>query len=147
MGNSPSNADGADTLFVGNAEAGDRLNTKPRARVVASTTCAVLMLSGIVWCARKAFDSARMNMADVDVYQVNESFAVVPIHFTREIGVDPERLNVFGGAIAMGPPLGATGAILTLTALEVLEHQDANTALVLVCGGARVATSLVLKRV
>ncbi|MFT6395307.1 MAG: acetyl-CoA C-acetyltransferase [Bradymonadia bacterium] len=150
VGTSPSLADGACALYVGDEEGGAKLGAVPRARIVGSATHAVepvLMLTGNVECTRKALRSAGMELGDIDVFEVNESFAAVPLHYSRELCIDESDLNVFGGAIAMGHALGATGAMLVLTALDVLEQRDANTAVVSICGGAGVATTLVLERV
>jgi len=105
------------------------------------------MLTGNVDAARRALARADVALAAIDLFEINESFAAIPLHFARALDVDPDRLNVNGGAIALGHPLGATGPILLGTALDELERLGARRALVSVCGGAGVAASLVIERV
>ena len=88
-----------------------------------------------------------MSIADIDLFEVNEAFAVVPMRYSRHFGLLPEQVNVVGGAIALGHPLGATGAILVGTVLDELERRDRNTALVTLCAAQGQATALVLERV
>ena len=146
---SPGLADGASAVLVTNGEGARRLGREPRARVVSWAHAAVeptLMLTGNVEATQKALSRAGLAIGDIDLFEVNESFAAVPIHFARALGVDHERLNVDGGAIAMGHPLGATGGILVATALDALERTDGRRAVVSICGGAGVATAMVLER-
>jgi len=105
------------------------------------------MLTGNVAGARRALESAGMTVADVDVFEVNESFAVVPAHFQRELDVDPETLNPNGGALSVGHPLGATGGVLLANALVELERTNRAVALCSVCGGAGVTMTMILERV
>ena len=147
---SPGLADCAALAVVGNRAAGERAGTRPRARLRSFATYAeepVKMLTGNVEGARRALRAAGMQVTDVDVFEVNESFAVVPLHFQRELAVDPERLNPNGGALSVGHPLGATGGVLLANALAELERSDGAVALASVCGGAGVTMSLVIERV
>ena len=107
----------------------------------------VLMLTGNVEASRRALQAADIAAADVDLFEVNESFAAVPLHYQRSLEIDPARLNVNGGAIAMGHPLGATGAMLISMALDELERMDSTIALVSICGGAGIAVSAIVERV
>jgi len=150
VGSAPQTADGAAAVLIGTAEAGRRLGLTPRARIAAVGNAAVdpvLMLTGNVDAARRALARADVALAAIDLFEINESFAAIPLHFARALDVDPDRLNVNGGAIALGHPLGATGPILLGTALDELERLGARRALVSVCGGAGVAASLVIERV
>jgi len=145
----PGLADGASALLVADDAALERLGRAPRGLVRAWAHAAVeptLMLHGNVEATRKALARAGLEAGDVDVYEVNESFAVVPEHFSRALEVDHARLNVLGGAIAMGHPLGATGGVLVATALDALEARGERRAVVSICGGAGVATALVIER-
>lgn len=145
----PGLADGASAQLVASERALERHGLTPRARVVSCAHAAVeptLMVSGNVDAARLALARAGLTAGDVDLFEVNESFAAVPIHFARELGVGHDRLNVDGGAIAMGHPLGATGGMLVATALDALERRGERRALVSVCGAAGVATAIVIER-
>lgn len=150
LGTSPALTDAASLVLVGDQAAAERLGAKPRARIVtavAHSTEPVLMLDGNVEGTRRALARAKMETSDVDVFEVNESFAVVPVVYERTFGLDPEKLNPNGGAIAMGHPLGATGGILVATALDELERADKSVALVSIVGGAGVTSTLILERV
>lgn len=147
---SPGLADCAALAVVGSAADGDALRLRPRARLRAFATYAeepVKMLTGNVEGARRALARAGLSVGDVDVFEVNESFAVVPLHFQRELGVDPERLNPNGGALSVGHPLGATGGVLLANALAELERTDGTLALCSVCGGAGVTMTAIVERV
>jgi acetyl-CoA C-acetyltransferase len=149
LGSSPALADGASLLLLGSRAAGVRLGLEPLARIAAVAhhgVDPVLMLTGNVEASAKALATAKMTVDDIDVFEVNESFAAVVLHYQRALGIDDEKLNAHGGAIALGHPLGATGGILAGMALERLEHHGGTTALVSICGGAGLATSIVLER-
>jgi acetyl-CoA C-acetyltransferase len=150
VGVSPALADGASALVVTSAEGAKRIGRAARARI-RSVACVaaepVLMLTGNVEGARRAMSAAGVDVRDVDLFEVNESFAAVPLHFLRSLDVDPERLNPNGGAIAFGHPLGATGGMLVSTAIDELERSDGTIAVVSICGGAGVTVSAVLERV
>ncbi len=147
---SPGLADCAALAVVGSRAAGDAHGLKPRARLRAFATYAeepVKMLTGNVEGARRALKAAGMAASDVDVFEVNESFAVVPVHFQHALEVDPERLNPNGGALSVGHPLGATGGVLLANALAELERTDGAIALCSVCGGAGVTMTMIVERV
>jgi acetyl-CoA C-acetyltransferase len=149
-GNSSGIVDGAAAVLVGNAEAGAILGLAPRARirslaVVGSEPLA--MLTGPMQASRRALAMAGMAASDIDLYEVNEAFAVVPLLFMRELGVGAERVNVDGGAIALGHPLGATGAMLLGTLLDSLERRDATTGLVTLCIGGGMGIAAIIERV
>ena len=105
------------------------------------------MLTGPADAARKALKRTRMDVADIDLFEINEAFASVVLRFMRELELDPERVNVNGGAIAMGHPLGATGAMILGTVLDELERRDLRTALVTLCVGAGMGTATIIERV
>ncbi|NLZ42749.1 MAG: acetyl-CoA C-acetyltransferase, partial [Comamonadaceae bacterium] len=125
-GNSSGIVDGAALMLVGNAEAGRRTGLVPRARIRAAAVIGsepTIMLTGPTPACRKALAKAGMSPKDIDLWEVNEAFAVVPMKTARDLGVDLERVNVNGGAIAMGHPLGATGCIILGTLLDELERR------------------------
>ena len=107
----------------------------------------VLMLTAPAAVSEKALRSAGMNARDIDLWEINEAFAAVVLQATRKLGIDPERVNVNGGAIALGHPLGATGAILVGTALDELERSNKETALVTLCIGGGQGVATILERV
>ncbi len=149
-GNSSGIADGAANVLLGSAEAGQRLGKRPRARIVAAGSIGsepCIMLTGPADAAHKVLARAGMTIADIDLFEVNEAFAAVPMLFCERTGASPEQTNPNGGAIAMGHPLGATGAILLGTALDELERTGKGTALVTLCVGAGMATATILERV
>ena len=96
---------------------------------------------------RKVLDKASMTLADIDLFEVNEAFAVVPVKFMRDLGVDHDKLNVNGGAIALGHPIGATGAMLIGTALDELERRGQSNALITMCAAGGMAPAIVIERV
>lgn len=148
-GNSPAMADGASAVLVATPEAARRAGLRPRARILAVAECAVdrvLALTGSVDAARMALHRAGLSAAEIDLYEVNESFAALALHFGRHMGVPPDRLNVNGGAIALGHAMGSTGAALIGTALDELERRDGRRALVAACGAAGLASALILER-
>lgn len=148
-GNSSGIVDGACALVIGNAEFGQRTALKPRARIRAFTSVGsepCIMLTGPVPATRKALALAGMSLDDIDLFEVNEAFAAVVLRFLRDTGVPHEKVNVNGGSIALGHPLGATGAILAGTALDELERSGQGTALCTLCVGAGMGTALVLER-
>ena len=144
-GNSSGIVDGAAAVLLASERYVSRRGLKPRAIVRAVATVGtepVIMLTGPAPAARKALALAGMSKDDIDLWEINEAFAAVPLQTMRELAIDPARVNVNGGAIALGHPLGATGAILLGTALDELERQDLSTALVTLCigGGQGIAT-------
>ncbi|MEZ4239846.1 MAG: acetyl-CoA C-acetyltransferase [Myxococcota bacterium] len=148
-GNSSGIVDGAAAVLVGSKEAGERLGIKPRARirsVALSVSEPLIMLLGPMPAARKALKKAGMEASDIDLYEVNEAFAVVPMAFMDEMGVPHDKVNVNGGAIAFGHPLGATGAMLLNTALDELEARGLGTALVTLCIGGGMGIATIIER-
>jgi acetyl-CoA C-acetyltransferase len=148
-GNSSGLADGAAAVLVASEAAVRRHGLRPRARVRAVAAVGsdpVLMLTGPAPAARKALAAARMSAADIDLWEINEAFAAVVLQTIRALEIDPARVNVDGGAIALGHPLGATGAMLIGTALDALERRGAGTALVTMCIGGGQGLATVLER-
>ena len=149
-GNSSGIVDGAALLLLGSKEAGIKAGLKPRARV---RMCSVIgseptiMLTGPTPACRKALDKLGMTAGDIDLWEINEAFATVPMKTARDLGVSLDRVNVNGGAIAMGHPLGATGAIILGTALDELERTNKATALASLCIGAGMGIATIIERV
>lgn len=146
---SPALADGASLSLLATAKTVSERGWTARARLRGYASVAVdpqRMLHGNPLAAREALRRASLSAEDVDLWEVNESFAVVPVLFGREMEIAPDVLNVVGGAIALGHPLGATGGVLTATLLESMERMDAALGVVSICGGAGVATALVWER-
>jgi acetyl-CoA C-acetyltransferase len=149
-GNSSGIVDGAAAVLMGSKKKGKALGLKPRAKVKAFASIGsepAIMLTAPADAARKVLDRAGMTAKDIDLFEVNEAFAAVVLRFMREMKVSPSKLNVNGGAIAMGHPLGATGAMLLGTVLDELERRDLSTALVTLCIGAGMGTATVIERV
>jgi acetyl-CoA C-acetyltransferase len=148
-GNSSGIVDGAALVLLGSREAGIRAGLKPRARlrmgaVVGSEP--TIMLTGPTPACRKALSKLGMTAADIDLWEINEAFAAVPMKAARDLGVELDRVNVNGGAIALGHPLGATGAAILGTALDELERSDRATALVTLCVGAGMGIATIIER-
>ncbi|VWB39603.1 3-ketoacyl-CoA thiolase [Burkholderia lata] len=149
-GNSSGIVDGAALLLMGSQAAGEQAGLKPRARVRAfavTGTEPTIMLTGPTPAVRKALAKAGMAASDIDLWEINEAFATVPMKTARDLGVSLERVNVNGGSIAMGHPLGATGAILLGTALDELERTGQSTALATLCVGAGMGIATIIERV
>ncbi len=149
-GNSSGIVDGAGLVVIGNEAAAASLGLRPRARIVASTSLGsdpTLMLTGPVAATERVLARAGLGLDDIDLFEVNEAFASVVLHWLRGTGVDVDRTNVNGGAIAMGHPLGATGAMLLGTALDELERRGSRRALVTLCVGGGMASAMVIERV
>jgi acetyl-CoA C-acetyltransferase len=149
-GNSSGIVDGACAMLLGTAEAGQLAGLKPRARIVSWAEIGsepTIMLTAPSMAAEKALARARMSHKDIDLWEINEAFAVVALRFIEAMAIDPERVNVNGGAIAMGHPLGATGAIILGTVLDELERTDQSTALVTLCVGAGMGVATVIERI
>lgn len=148
-GNSSGFADGAALVLVGSAAAGTALGLKPRARIRAVSNVGVeptLMLTGPVPAARQALQRAGMQVSDIDLWECNEAFASVVLHFMQELSLDPAIVNVNGGAIALGHPLGATGAMLLGTLLDELERRALQTGLVTLCAGGGMGVATIIER-
>ena len=149
-GNSSGIVDGAAAILVGNAGAGEAAGMKPRARIRAFANIGTepsIMLTGPAEVTQKVLDRAGMTVGDIDLYELNEAFASVVLRMMQKLGIDHDRMNVNGGAIAMGHPLGATGAMIAGTVLDELERRDLNTALVTLCIGAGMGTATIIERV
>jgi acetyl-CoA C-acetyltransferase len=149
-GNSSQIVDGAAAVLIGSPEAGRRLGLRPRARIVAAASVGTeptIMLTGPAPSARKALDRAGLAVDDIDLFEVNEAFAAVVLKFCRDLGVDEERLNVNGGAIALGHPLGATGAMILGTLLDELERRDLRRGLATLCVGGGMGVATIIERV
>jgi acetyl-CoA acyltransferase len=148
-GNSSQISDGAAVLLLMSAEAVERLGVKPRARIVAFTTVGsdpTLMLTGPVAATRKVLETSGLGVDDIDLFEVNEAFASVPLMWAAELGVSQERLNVNGGAIALGHPLGASGARIMTSLLHELERRGARYGLQAICCAGGMGTATIIER-
>jgi acetyl-CoA C-acetyltransferase len=148
-GNSSGIVDGAAAVLVGNERIGRQLGLAPRARIVATALSGAdptIMLTGPMPATRKALAKAGLTIDDIDLFEVNEAFAVVPMRFMKELGVPHEKVNVNGGAIAMGHPLGATGAMLIGTLLDELERRQLRYGLVTLCVGGGMGIATIVER-
>ena len=148
-GNSSGIVDGAAAVLIGNAEAGRRAGLAPRVRIRAFAKIGsepALMLTGPIDVTRKVLQRAGMALGDIDLFEVNEAFAAVVLRYLQVFGVDAAKVNVNGGAIALGHPLGATGAMILGTAIDEMERRDAATALVTLCIGAGMGTATIIER-
>jgi acetyl-CoA C-acetyltransferase len=149
-GNSSGIVDGASAVLLGSEAAGERLGLRPRARVVTSVSIGsepCIMLTGPSIASKKALKKAGMSAGDIDLFEINEAFASVCLLFMEEMGVGHEKLNVNGGAIAFGHPLGATGGMLVGTMVDELERRGARTALITLCVGAGMGTATIIERI
>ena len=149
-GNSSGIVDGAALVLVGSEQKGKDLGLKPRGRIVSTAvtgTDPTIMLTGPGPASKKALDKAGMTARDIDLFEINEAFAAVVLRAVRDLDIDLDKVNVNGGAIAMGHPLGATGAILLGTVLDELERQDKERALITLCVGGGMGIATVIERV
>jgi acetyl-CoA C-acetyltransferase len=149
-GNSSGIVDGAAAVLLGNSEAGKKVDLKPRARIRTFANIGsepAIMLTGPVDVTRKVLKRAGMTLADIDLFELNEAFASVVLRYIQAFDIDPNKINVNGGAIAMGHPLGATGAMILGTVLDELERRRLSTALVTLCIGAGMGTATIIERV
>ncbi|MGH3687923.1 MAG: acetyl-CoA C-acetyltransferase [Pseudonocardiaceae bacterium] len=148
-GNSSGIVDGAALVLVGSEQVGRDLGLRPRARIVAGAITGeepTIMLTGPAPATRKALAKAGLSMDQIDLVEVNEAFAAVVLRFMREMDVSPERLNVNGGAIAMGHPLGATGAMILGTLIDELERRDLRYGLATLCVGGGMGIATIIER-
>ncbi len=148
--NSPAMADGAAALLIGSEAAGKDLKVKPRARIRAMVNInddTRTVIAGCVAATKALMHQENLTAADVDLFEIHEAFAATMIHCKKELGIDDEKLNVNGGCIALGHPLGATGAIMTGTLLDELERRDLKTGIVAASGAAGAGTALMIERV
>lgn len=149
-GNSSGIVDGASAILVGTKEAGERMGLKPRARMRAQASIGsepTIMLTGPSYAAEKVLKRAGMSKSDIDLWELNEAFASVVLRFMQALDIDHNDINVCGGAIAMGHPLGATGAMILGTVLDELERSDKEVALATLCIGAGMGTATIIERV
>ncbi|HMT48929.1 acetyl-CoA C-acetyltransferase [Dietzia sp. UBA5065] len=149
-GNSSGIVDGAALVLVASEKAGTEMNMEPRARVVASATSGAdttIMLTGPTPAAEKALAIAGLTADDIDLWEINEAFASVVLRFQKDMNIPDEKLNVNGGAIAMGHPLGATGAMITGTMIDELERTGGKRALITLCVGGGMGVATIIERV
>lgn len=149
-GNSSGIVDGAAAVLLGSRKAGKAMGLKPRARIHSFTNIGsepAIMLTGPVDVTEKLLKKAKMKLSDIDLFELNEAFASVVLRYMQAFDIDANKINVNGGAIAMGHPLGATGAMIFGTVLDELERRDLNTALVTLCIGAGMGTATIIERV
>ena len=149
-GNSSAIVDGAAITLIGNKDAGEKLNLKPRFKILTAAVQGVdptIMLTGPAPASMKALKNLGMELSDIDLFEVNEAFSAIPMLFMEKTGVDPSIVNVNGGSIAMGHPLGATGCILTGTLMDEIERRDLNTGLVTLCIGGGMGIATIIERV
>lgn len=149
-GNSSGIVDGSAAVLLGSKKAGKSMGLKPRARIRAFANIGsepAIMLTGPVDVTEKLLKRAKMKLKDIDLFELNEAFASVVLRYMQAFDIPHDRINVNGGAIAMGHPLGATGAMVFGTVLDELERRDLNTALVTLCIGAGMGTATIIERV
>lgn len=149
-GNSSQIVDGAAGLLIGSKEIGEKLGLKPRAKIKAFAIVGsepTIMLTGPVPAAHKVLKKAGMSINDIDLFEVNEAFAAVPLFFMEQLGVDHSKVNVNGGAIALGHPLGATGAIISATLIDELERSGKQFGLSTLCIGGGMGIATIFERV
>lgn len=149
-GNSSGIVDGAAAVLIGNAEAGKKAGLKPRARIRSFASIGsepTIMLTGPSFAAEKALRIAGMTPSDIDLWELNEAFASVVLRFMQALNIPHDKINVNGGAIALGHPLGATGAMILGTMVDELERSGKSTALVTLCVGAGMGTATIIERV
>jgi acetyl-CoA C-acetyltransferase len=149
-GNSSGIVDGAALMLLGSAQKGQQLSLRPRARIVATaitSTDPTIMLTGPAPATRKALARAGLSVQDIDLFEVNEAFASVVLKFIKDMDVDPEKINVNGGSIALGHPLGATGCIILGTLLDELDARQLRYGLATLCVGGGMGIATIIERV
>ncbi|MCW2951198.1 MAG: acetyl-CoA acetyltransferase [Conexibacter sp.] len=149
-GNSSGIVDGASLVAIGNAQTGEQLGLTPRARILATAVSGAdptIMLTGPAPASRKALAKAGLTPEDLDLVEINEAFAAVVLRFVKDLDLDLDKVNVNGGAIAMGHPLGATGAMITGTMVDELERREARRAVVTLCIGGGMGLATLIERV
>jgi acetyl-CoA C-acetyltransferase len=149
-GNSSGIVDGAALMLLGSAQKGQALGLRPRARIVATavtSTDPTIMLTGPAPATRKALARAGLKVEDIDLFEVNEAFASVVLKFIKDMGVDPDKVNVNGGSIALGHPLGATGCMILGTLLDELEARQLRYGLATLCVGGGMGIATIIERV
>ena len=148
-GNASQMSDGASAVLLMSREKADALGVKPKARIVARTVVGsdpTYMLTGPIPATKKVLEKANLTLSDIDLYEVNEAFASVPLAWQKELQADPNKLNVNGGAIALGHPLGATGTKLLVSLVNELERRQGKYGLLAVCEGMGMANATVIER-
>jgi acetyl-CoA C-acetyltransferase len=149
-GNSSGIVDGAAAILMGSKKGGKTIDLQPRAKIRAFASIGsdpALMLTGPIDVTEKLLKRSRMKLEDIDLFELNEAFASVVLRYMQHFDISHDKMNVCGGAIAMGHPLGATGAMILGTVLDELERRDLNTALVTLCIGAGMGTATIIERV
>ena len=149
-GNSSGIVDGAGAVLIGSKEMGEALGLKARAKIRAFGEIGsepTIMLTGPEFIAQKVLDKAGMQVNDIDLYELNEAFASVVLRFMQAHNIDHDKINVNGGAIAMGHPLGATGAMILGTMVDELERSDKETSLITLCVGGGMGAATIIERV
>ncbi len=149
-GNSSGIVDGAAAVLIGNQAAGQTHGLTPRARIRAAAVVGdepVVMLTGPMPATELALKKAGMSIGDIDLFEVNEAFAAVPLAYMQHFGIDADKVNVNGGSIALGHPLGATGAMLLGTALDALEDRNLSTACITLCIGGGMGIATIIERI
>lgn len=149
-GNSSAIVDGAAAVLVGSLSAGKKADLKPKAKIKAYTSIGsdpTMMLTGPLDVTKKLLKMAKMHPQDIDLWEINEAFSSIALMFQSEMNIDPSCINVYGGAIAMGHPLGATGAMIIQTVLDALIAQNKQTALIVLCVAAGMGSAMIIERV
>jgi len=149
-GNSSGIVDGASLMLIGNQRAGEAAGLKPRARIVATAVSgaeSTIMLTGPAPASRKALAKAGLTIDDIDLVEINEAFAAAVLHFVEDMGLSLDRVNVNGGAVALGHPLGATGAMILGSLLDELERRDRRYGLATLCVGGGMGIATIIERV
>ena len=147
-GNSSGIVDGAACVLIGSKEFGEKTNLKPRARILATSkigTDPTIMLTGPLPATEKVLDKAGMNIKDIDIFEVNEAFAAVPLTFMDHFGIDHQKINVNGGAVSMGHPIGASGARILVTLLSALKNKKSKYGIASLCIGGGEACALLVE--
>jgi acetyl-CoA C-acetyltransferase len=149
-GNSSGIVDGASLVAIGSEQVGKDLGLTPRARIISAAVSGAdptIMLTGPAPAARKALAKAGLEVGDIDLFEINEAFAAVAMRFMRDMGIDAEITNVNGGSIAMGHPLGATGAMILGTLIDELERRDLRRGLATLCVGGGMGIATIVERI
>jgi acetyl-CoA C-acetyltransferase len=149
-GNSSAIVDGTALAMIGSKAAGEKMGMKPRAKILSVAVAGAdptIMLTAPAPASRKALAKIGMDKNDIDLFEVNEAFAAVPMRFMQDMGVPFDKVNVNGGAIALGHPLGATGCMLLGTVIDELERQNKSTGLVTLCIGGGMGIATIIERV
>ncbi|HSE69812.1 MAG TPA: acetyl-CoA C-acyltransferase, partial [Nocardioidaceae bacterium] len=149
-GNSSGIVDGAALVAIGSEQVGQDLGLTPRARIVSAAVSGAdptIMLTGPAPASRKALAKAGLEVGDIDLFEINEAFAAVAMRFMRDLGLDHDIVNVNGGAIAMGHPLGATGAMILGTLVDELERRDLRYGLATLCVGGGMGIATIVERI